>query len=156
MNLQQQVCSLEHAKKLLTLGVKQNSLFYYQNEPYNDGEDDIEIKIKEPIKNLMNVYDINTKHELYSAFTVAELFDLLPACIDSKFEEPFNFYWLNIHKRTAPNIRYIANYKCDSYGPPDYAERYLLNHNISDETLANCLAKLLIYLLENKLMEIPK
>lgn len=42
------------------------------------------------------------------------LIEMLPAYIDTKTDEPFNGYCLQIHKRTAENIKYIVKYVCDS------------------------------------------
>jgi len=71
MKLENQVCSLELAKKLKELGVKQESLFYWR---YNDGMDEWFIDEwdefgpgKEFISSL----------KATSAFTVAELLEML-------------------------------------------------------------------------------
>lgn len=73
MKLEDQVCNLELSKKLKELGVKQESLFYHYNEPYNDGEDDWVITTFEDYK---TTYE--NKSEPYSAYTVAELGEMLP------------------------------------------------------------------------------
>lgn len=68
MKLQDQVISLKLAKKLKELGVKQESLFCYagelnQTEPYTLIEHEINRKLD--------------KYDYISAFTVAELFNLI-------------------------------------------------------------------------------
>ncbi len=70
MKLEQQVCNLELAKKLKELGVKQESYFtwvHWRDDSEDDGWD---------------VYHFdNPSHTMgvdYSAFTVAELGELLP------------------------------------------------------------------------------
>src|ERR1051325_10817319 len=62
MQLEQQVCSLELAKRLRELGVKQESYFYWFFEEYNH----------EPVG-----WRIQTEEGDYSAFTVAELGEML-------------------------------------------------------------------------------
>jgi hypothetical protein len=66
MKLQSQVCTLEQAKKLNELGVKQDSLFFW-----------IDRKDKSRVVFLGMIEDIE-KLATYSAFTVAELGVMLP------------------------------------------------------------------------------
>lgn len=68
MNLSDQVVSLELAKRLKEFGVKQDSLFYWHHYLINDWQ--IVIDEKCPIQSL-------TEKENYSAFTVAELINML-------------------------------------------------------------------------------
>ena len=56
---------------------------------------------------------------------IYDLMDLLPPCIDTKENEPFNYYWLEVKKRRSLHIRYIVRYVCDSYSNPIY-ERVLV------------------------------
>lgn len=63
MKLSDQVCSLDLAKRLKELGVKQDSLFYW---------------FECPVKNEWIIGNPNRDWENYSAFTVAELGKLLP------------------------------------------------------------------------------
>jgi hypothetical protein len=133
-----QCCSVEKARRLKELGVKQFSLFYW----------DI---ISEDVCSLNELPEYHPGIEWYSAFNVAELMNILPAYIDTGKNEPFNGFWFSLNKRLSLNIRYIVNYYCDTspYGQMPYS---LMEHNIYDEKLADCLAKMLIYLLENELM----
>jgi hypothetical protein len=131
-----QCVNLELSKKLLVLGVKQESLLYWHNDSHKTWTN------KHP------------NGESYSAYTASELLELLPAVITSRHHrDPFNNFWLNIKKRSAANIKYIANYICETYGYDDlivsalFAERALLQHNVYDESFANMLAKLLIELI---------
>ena len=113
MKLKQQVCSLELAKQLKELGVKQESLFYWQ-----------EINSKKPklVQN-RNTGNENSNDEAkwYSAFTVAELGEMLPVGA-----------WV-IVKTDGAGFRFTI--------PPNF---------IDEETEADARAKMLIYLLENK------
>ena len=69
MELLEQVCSLESAKNLRELGVTQNSLWYW----VKDGDADVVISDTELIAN----GGLPTNANVYSAFTVAELGELL-------------------------------------------------------------------------------
>lgn len=169
MKLEDQICSLELSKKLKELGIKQESLFYYQNEPYNNGEDDVVVKIKnESINNLLNSYDINDNHELYSAFTPSELLEILPKVvnINSAFSYRFNMTQ-SLYVENADHVKiiknFIINYVNDCISPNVKKEdgiykwptvyMNLMHHNIFDSNLANACAKMLIYLIENKLYD---
>lgn len=137
MSLEMQVCSLELAIKLNELGIKQESLFYWHK--------DVTWRLDYWTEMLIQ------QHENYSAFTVGELMELLPPYIDTKQNDPFNIFGFNLIKCSSHNIRYICNYHCDcsqvDSGSPYFALK-LIKHNIYDEKLADCLAKTLIYLLE--------
>jgi len=153
MKLEAQVCSLEAGKKLKEIGVNQESFFYWHYPVYQ----------REDFK-----WEITTMHKIFyenmerciSAFTAAELLQLLPVHVDIKEDEPFNgyrmvinrFYLYNQQEKMVP--AFIVNYECDSCettGPDAFIKRKLIR-NIYDENLANVLANMLIYLVENKLM----
>lgn len=127
MNIEQQVCSLELAKRLKELGVKQESLFYWFRN--------IGLRFypaqKETIKHF------NLKYST-SAYTVAELGEMLPVKI--------NEYDLFIKKFCYDN-------------KVEWSIGYNGNHilcSCNTDTEANARAKMLIYLLENKLIEESK
>ncbi len=117
VNLENQVCSLELSKELKELGVKHESLFWYTvyvNQTY-----DIH-------------YQFDSKHippAHYSAFTVAELGELLPDFIEIERDCYFS------------NDKYLWRVQS-----PD--------HETFNENEANARAEMLVYLLENKLMEL--
>jgi len=74
MNIEDQVVSLEIAKKLKDLGFKQDSLFYW-------------IKVKNievyGVSYVINICGTNLEFEkIYSAFTASELGELLPLWFD--------------------------------------------------------------------------
>lgn len=140
MKLEDQVCSLALAKKLKLLGVEKESIFVWD---YLDE----------------NAYGVryvpySCMGERYSAFTVAELFEMLPAFVDTKQNEPFNNFYFTLTKRTALNIQYIINYECDTTHVFNERPSCLMAHNIYDENLADCLAKALIYLVEQGLIQL--
>lgn len=118
MKLEQQVCSLELAKRLKELKVKQDSFFYWikQNKDSNQ-------------YCLVNENNFD-KSYLISAFTVAELGEMLP--------------WGNLGFRD----KHGTWVQTDTTEPVRSVQR--------DEIEANVRAKMLIYLLENKLIEVPE
>jgi len=126
MELEQQVCSLELAKRLKELGVKQDSVFFYIVD-----SDDGYIGVR-PINPTKNDGD-SRKH--FSAFTVAELGELLPTGIQTY--------------RTSR----IPGYSCRVFGPGKPKVWAALGHRQRDTNEANARAKMLIYLLENKLIQ---
>jgi hypothetical protein len=127
MNIQDQVVSLELAKKLLTLGVKQNSLFVWEYfSPMCYG-----IKFI-PYAVLYNSYSTN-EFKLYPAYTVAELGEILPKFVTLKDIDYYS-YDLKYNRNGYPY--YFAsgiNFKCEE-----------------NETEANARAKMIIYLIENE------
>lgn len=148
MLAENQTCSLELSKKLLAFGVKQNSLFYWIRMNFTDPNIDAF-----GFTYFIDIWkDKSDFKEIYSAFTVSEIMDLLPAFIDTKSNEPFNIFGFNLIKRSSRNIQYICNYHCEcsqvDSGSPYFALT-LIKHNVYDEKLADCLAKTLIYLYEN-------
>src|ERR1700688_519136 len=93
MNFEKQVLNLELSKKLLTLEVKQNTLYTWRRwipkkgSTYIRGEWSVSL-----YKGSMNDY------ELVSAFTASELLDMLPNRITLPEGETFNSFRLRIEK----------------------------------------------------------
>lgn len=142
MNLDKQVCSFGLAKKLKELGVKQESYFWWVETKRGeifiwDSKD----------KNLVAEVDhrLAREHVLYSAFTVAELLEKMPDYIDTDHGRSY----LKIDKRNMyPGVEYSCGYHSDVF------ERF--NKGFAeDDSFSNAIAKMLIYLLENKLIDIP-
>ena len=129
MKLENQVCSLELSKRLKELGVKQHSYFEWLLYP-----EKMEWEVSHTFKNQLG----------YSAFTVAELGEMLPDnCIDEDNNEICWFY--HDKNNNCHRISYV--HLCDEICSP-FIE-------VKGENEANARAKMLIYLLENKLMELP-
>lgn len=137
MRLEDQVCSLELAKKLKSLGVKQESLFYW----CNDGEIDhwylayCEKGVSpDAIKN----------NWVYSAFTLAELGEMLP--------DTFESYKLNQSRNNF--VKFTQKWNCyyQINGGVEYGKYQLRRINFNADTEANARAKMLVYLLENNLI----
>jgi len=143
MKLEQQVCSLELAKKLKELGVKQESLFYWQRyteKKTGIEEWDLALRGKHTRDNAWSCLTGNyhdgrqwishwvEKDEEYSAFTVAELGEMLPKGTQSYHT---SFDWCLTNPKWAT-----------SYIQPNST---FLTYT---DTEANARAKMLIYLIE--------
>lgn len=114
MKLEDQVCSLELAKQLKELGVKQESIWYWHK--YQDRD-----------------WEATLAESDLSAFTVAELGEMLPEFVGS-WREHDNF-WHCDNSELGENRRVWLTFNAD--------------------TEADARAKMLIYLIENKLIKIP-
>lgn len=145
MTLEQQVSNLELSKKLCELGVKQESLFYWKpskgkhicHSKKSDHVHDYKWQLckfqfldkKGNSTEEKKYFEILEKMNLlYSAFTVAELGELLTGNDGQRY-----FY-------SYPSK---AGWSCKDYD---------LGHTTSAEIEADARAKMLIYLLENKLV----
>ncbi len=113
MKLEDQVTNLELSKKLKELGVKQESLFVWYGLPFW-------IPVLDTFKNKDGL-------ELYSAFTVAELGEMLPHHVTST--KSINNYWYS-----------------------DWQFNNGTEHVEESDKEADVRAKMLIYLIENKLI----
>jgi hypothetical protein len=138
MILENQVCSLELAKKLKELGVEQESYFEWFWYRYTDKRWDI--AISEKLKGHADSLRV-------SAFTVAELGEMLPNSIKIKNQ----FYYLNIVNGNG--VKYIDYI---TYSEKNRIGTLLRGYPMDDDTEADARAKMLIYLLENNLLTPPK
>jgi hypothetical protein len=127
MKLEQQVCSLELAKRLKELGVKQESLFKWHWKSDEYGFTTTPEVVHCPI-DLINSY---------SAFTVAELGEMLPNMV-IKDEQDWWFETLKNGSGTSWMVCYESKDESD----------VIVFH---EDTEADARAKMLIYLLENNL-----
>ena len=137
MKLEDQVVSLELAKKLKEIGVKQESYFSWQsltNEKWHIGH-----------THANHLYEKKGRNEFYSAFTACELGEMLPSSIESYGLEIYstssllnggkfggNNLW---HIRYADKVNELFERKC---GIKECDAR----------------AEMFIYLIENKLIEV--
>ena len=123
-----QVASLELSMQLEKLGVKQDTLLYWIQYTTSDG-----LKGEWIVTQLYDPWGGTIK--LYSAPTVAELGEMLPARIKTYYGS-----WNYLHITKLENSKeWIVTYYHDE---------------IKGNTLANACAKMLIYLIENKLMQV--
>lgn len=182
MNLEQQVVSLELAKRIKELGIKQESLFYWC-EKLSDKTIHIATKGNLSDKNtIFQLREFNSSNnslygfgceccneyfdvekEIFSALAASELLHILPHYIDTNKDEPFNYFRFNMHMvnlvdekdYTAYRV-YSINYLCDSFEMGELIQfpRQLFEHNIFDKSLPDCIAKVLIRLIEDGRMKV--
>lgn len=155
MTIESQVTNLELSKRLAELGVTQESYFHWHHYLIGDwivvdGDDC-------PIRSL-------TEQKNYSAYTVAEHLEATPHRITLPSGEPYNSFRLRIEKgiwcvgesANTNNPKYTefysVNYYCDTTSQTADWLFASLTKNMPDENPANALAKMRIYLLENKLI----
>lgn len=133
MRIEKQVCSLKLAERLKELGVKQESLYVWLVTAKLDGSCRTEtVFSKERAKNLCITADRGSTS--YDAFSVAELGEMLPTDIGG-FESIIQGRW---------QLQHVIEYRmeCNVFG----------GIRFGDVNEANARAKVIIYLLENKLV----
>jgi len=159
VEFEKQVCGLELAKLLKELGVKQESLFYhvfnkaewhkesieesrrkYPEDTFDDPVDRWEIWPADA-----DPFSLDT--EFYAAFTVAEFGELLPDGVKISCTSPYEHEVIYTMKQYKDNKIYHVYLHHTSYC-------YYCSHE--DTLEANARAKMLIYLIENKLIEIKQ
>lgn len=134
MKLEEQVCSLELSKRLKELGVKQESLFWWVVDRY-DGNTYV-LDYIGSCGLCSSAFNGNYEGKEISAFTVAELLELLPYCVDG---DNGSKAYLDVYKTISDyQVAYSElEVKC-TLGP------------VNDKNLADCLAELLIKVKENE------
>lgn len=142
MKIEDQVVSLELAKKLKELGVKQKSLFTWIKDFHTNNE----WKVGTAVDIGNNQDAISRRLEPWytvgpSAFTVAELGEMLP----DKIGGPRSRKYLQLFKDNPAKMWTVhyTNFKT-SITEPDSA--------FCEETEADARCQMLIYLIENKLI----
>ena len=130
MNIEKQVCSLKLAKRLKELNCKQDSLFYWVES--SEGQEDYRVQCKDCAYEYGN-------HRVYSAFTVAELGEMLPYFLeDESVDYPCKSN-KSVTGKEPIEIEWFWYYKIKVSG---YAD-----------TEANARGEMLAYLIENKLIK---
>lgn len=154
MKLEKQVSNLELSKRLKELGVKQESIYTWvesfgDNKTYKDGTKDGEYKLTDFCRCVSNYYARGYEsdiHPMYHAYTVAELGEMLPDM----------FIWADGSKVQIASGKIIEKIDQNKWAtiivPADPRHRL---HIEKAETEADARAKMLIYLLENNLLD-PK
>lgn len=141
MTLEQQVTSLEISKRLKELRVKQEGIFFWvicngKKEPFLASDDLIEWRETEFSDDFEYVA---------TAFTVAEIGEMLPDRLYDKKED--QWFFLRIGKLYDSEDHYegwTVEYRSGT--------NYLVFLREQEITEANARGKMLIYLLENKLI----
>ena len=154
MKIIDQVCTIEHAKRLKELGVSQESLFYHYVAPHDNGCDEYwetnEVGYRSWFVNASNpedesegcTYYVNGTDQ-YSAFTVAELSQMLPDYYPS---------WRFKVNEKSEDVKWVATVIC---GPkPQGIDDIHTAHEFDrfGKTQAEALATLLIALLETNVI----
>lgn len=127
MELIKQCCSLELAKKLKELGVKQESHFWWEHVTEMASASGAQKT------DYWRIADLSYRDGFISAFTVAELGEMLPT---------YNPSYRLVRNSTKENV-----FVTESNSNADIA--------FTADTEADSRAKMLIYLLENKLLTPP-
>lgn len=141
MEINKQVCSLNLAKQLKELGVKQESLWYWERM---EDVSDYSLVLSESFGN-----DVEHLHyPCYSAYTVAELIGLLPYSIA---ENGTDFY-LSMGKFYCGYYSTEAD-TWEMYIPDGEGER-LVELFFDEKGLNHSLALMLIFLLENDIIKV--
>lgn len=127
MNLENQVTSLELSKKLKELGVKQESLFWWYRK----------YRPNYHLYTSIELSEIEAGIDRVSAFTVAELGEVIMKWEwDCPEKDREGWLW----KEWRPGVAMIPH--------------YIINQPDEDITEADARAKMLVYLLENKLIKV--
>ena len=128
MKLENQVCSLELAKKLKELGVKHEALFYY-SKPYK-------IHVYSVFRNVQT-YSLaaHTDSPPIAAFTVAELGEMLPPITGRGYISTTRFKDKDWH--------------CEFLVSTMNTQKLEVG-----DTEADARARMLVYIIENKLIEL--
>ncbi len=147
MTLDQQVCSLEIAKRLKDLGVKQESCFEWVVGGRLTG---LEINELRPTHE-KRIVGPDTAYTQYPAYTVAELGTILPITVtDTPIPEdanPWEYEKTTLWIRCRQGDKY--NKPAGQLGEPGQR----LYTNFEADTEANCRGKMLIHLLESGIIK---
>jgi hypothetical protein len=147
--LEKNVCSLSYSIRLHELGITRKSLFF--REYVNDSCHGIKFYPYDVVPDRFNNYKV------FHAYTASELLEILPKFVDTKTNKPFNFFRIEMTKfiffEKIFKDGYIIRYVCDSIEVNDFPTKAILKSEY-DDNLCNCLAKMLIFLLENKYIKI--
>lgn len=139
LSLEQQVCSLEYARKLKELGVKQESIFCWSMPLVTRKAPTIYYAGRQHILKDTDYYNY------YSAFTSAELLEMLPD-YDNKNDPKRIFFGIEYKEmREEMGGKY--------YFISDFVD-YPTDNDFYSDNSANCLAMGIIHLIENKIIEV--
>lgn len=134
MKLGNQLTFLETSQYLKELKVKQESIYYWLR-----GEGEKEYRLFQPTLPRGRENLLGSGYELYSAFTVAELGEMLPEWLYKGTDEAVCLSWRKVGDKHQISYEYE--------GKPVEIVQF-------GNTEAEARAKMLIYLLENELIEL--
>jgi len=151
MKLEEQVVSLELAKRLKELGVKQDSYFYWADDSIVSTVNlDIllEDEFVRSLSGINNDWPDQEIKELSSAYTVAELGEYLNLPIDKNHKINGRFHQ-NIYLDFG-----FKRFRLVSSSEAGFSESTKILAQFESDKEADVRAKMLIYLLENKLIKL--
>lgn len=152
MSLIEEVCSEELSKKLYELGLRKWSLFCWNQGRLRGSQGD-------------DVMTIQESNPPTRAYTVNELGKMLPNRINVKGEGlkdskgndvPEITFILQMYKCNDEYLGWVMNYVDEVQIGEEFVMTKLFSHNAHDKSEANARAKLLIWLIESKMLELPK
>lgn len=120
-------CTKEQGKQLQELGIKKEPMYYWWKDDFGD----------------WIVTESFFENEVYPAYTIGELGEMLPDRVTRKISGRIHFYDINCYKDP---MRGWAVSMYDMTGGHPYGKEIA-------ETEAQARAEMLIYLLENKLIK---
>lgn len=147
MQLSEQCITLEQAQKLYELNFRKASL----------AEHVFNMDWSYRILRIHHSIDTSDCKRILPAYTVSELMEYLPQCILQKTDEEIEendddflwnetFFYLYKQRNWEYNVYYMEN--------DERASEYDYNSNFTNKNLAQALWDMLIYLIENKHIEI--
>lgn len=145
MKLKQQVSSKKPSKRLKELGVKQKSLWYWNYQAFITGYQWI-LTMSRP--DFGEDQEIEQTTEGYSAFTVAELGEMLPRYNVKSFPWTWETAPIFLNGENQFEINFLDDRYVDDRETMQHFS--LLSEPIYASTEADSRAAMLIYLLENK------
>lgn len=154
MKLSEQVVSLELAKRLKELGVKQEALYYWEHN-CSVSDDEWTLSALDWHDSLTGEWDdchSLAGNEHYAAFTVAELGEMLPMNVKLPFSNE-NGCWLETQKENGQWSVLYDGVPCVGTQPRNKVGGRVLHREVAP-TEADARAKMLIYLIENKLLKV--
>lgn len=160
MKLENQCVSLRIAKRLKELGVPQDSLFSWRaKNTYKKDYKDFDKMWFADVEFGRNMTDTETNYKVASAFTVAELGEMLPTVIESMNPNTNkkSFYYLHFWifgKKEGVYLEYSCGH-CHSGKFKNWNNQDVQHCRcfVEASTEADARAKMLIYLIENNLIK---
>lgn len=149
MKLENQVCSLELSKRLKELGVRQESAFYWSTNTVPSLKDDVHLREKKVCNHRDGKVADGGVIRYFSAFTVAELGEMLPNRVKGFGLLIDKYDPTQINEKVQRPFMWGVAYVEWGYDGPE--NRFEID---DEESEANARAKMLIYLLQNKIISV--
>lgn len=139
MELKDQVCTLEQAKRLKELQIKADAQFYWRGEHVWHFNEVTDWPNQEQLHNLIASGD--EAHHIYPAYTASELGEMLPCESGLIFwDVMYNDHIGEWHCRIHDLVKELKK------------EKEVIAHEAEGDTMAEAMAEALIHCLENKLV----